>query len=135
MIEEFMLDWRDWARAVIGLPVEWPDFYIANGVVVVLGIVAADLAAPAPGIALSFAGLMLVNAVLFHIAPFIWTRGRFSPGLFTALLLLIPIGAGCYSAAPEIRRADARAHRRLAHARRGPHGHPGHPPSDQGPPR
>jgi hypothetical protein len=101
MIEEFMLDWRDWARAVIGLPVDWPDFYIANGVVVVLGIVAANLAAPAPGIALGFAGLMLINAVFFHIAPFIWTRGRFSPGLFTAVVLLIPIGAACYSAAHE----------------------------------
>jgi hypothetical protein len=99
MIEEFMLDWRDWARAVIKLPVEWPDFYIANGVVVALGICAANLAPVAPGIALGFAGLMLVNAILFHIAPFIWTRGRFSPGLFTAILLLIPVGAGCYLAA------------------------------------
>jgi hypothetical protein len=99
MIEEFMLDWRDWARAVIKLPVEWPDFYIANGVVVVLGICAANLAAAAPGIALGFAGLMLINAIFFHIAPFIWTRGRFSPGLFTAILLLIPVGAGCYWAA------------------------------------
>jgi len=97
MIEEFMLEWRDWARAVIGLPVDWPDFYIANGVVVVLGIVAANLAA----VALGFAGLMLINAIFFHIAPFIWTRGRFSPGLFTALLLLIPVGAACYWVAHE----------------------------------
>ena len=40
--EEFMLNWRDWARAVIGLPVEWSDFYIVNSIVVVLGIVAAN---------------------------------------------------------------------------------------------
>ena len=36
---------------------------------------------------------MLINAVFFPIAPFSATRGRFSPGLITAVLLLIPIGA------------------------------------------
>ncbi len=56
---------------------------------VVLGIAAANLAPAAPGIALGFAGLMLINAIFFHIAPFIWTRGRFSPGLFTAVPLLM----------------------------------------------
>lgn len=25
-LEEMILDWRDWARAVIGLPVEWSHF-------------------------------------------------------------------------------------------------------------
>jgi hypothetical protein len=23
VLEEFVLDWRDWARSVIGLPVDW----------------------------------------------------------------------------------------------------------------
>jgi hypothetical protein len=39
MLEEFMFDWRDWARAIIRLPVEWADFYMTNAIVVVLGIV------------------------------------------------------------------------------------------------
>jgi hypothetical protein len=34
LLEEFVFDWRNWARAVIGLPVEWRDFYITNSVVV-----------------------------------------------------------------------------------------------------
>src|SRR6476646_3627973 len=50
--EEFELDWRNWARAVIGLPVEWHDFYVVNFLVIVLGIVAAELAHAAPGLAL-----------------------------------------------------------------------------------
>lgn len=25
-MEEYTFDWRDWARAIIGLPVEWSDF-------------------------------------------------------------------------------------------------------------
>ncbi len=39
ILEEHTFDWRNWARAVIGLPVEWSDFYVTNAVVVVLGIV------------------------------------------------------------------------------------------------
>jgi hypothetical protein len=35
---------------------------------------------------------MLINATLFHVAPFAWTRGRFSPGLITAVLLFFPLG-------------------------------------------
>ncbi|MFT3730189.1 MAG: HXXEE domain-containing protein [Hyphomicrobium sp.] len=97
--EEFELDWRNWARAVIGLPVEWHDFYVVNFLVIVLGIVAAELAPASPGLALTFPALMLINAVFFHIAPFFWTRGRFSPGLITAILLFLPIGAACFAVA------------------------------------
>lgn len=27
-----------------------------------------------------------------HVGPFLWTRGRFSPGLITAVLLFYPAG-------------------------------------------
>jgi hypothetical protein len=106
-LEEFEFDWRNWARAVIGLPVEWHDFYVVNFLVIVLGIVAAQVAPVAPGLALAFAALMLINAVFFHIVPFVATRGRFSPGLVTALLLLLPIGAKCYAVAADSGVLDA----------------------------
>ncbi len=96
ILEEYELNWRDWARAVIGLPVEWSDFYVVNSLVVVLGIVAANLAAHAPMLALTFPALMLINATFFHVAPVLRTRGRFSPGLFTAVVLFYPIGVACY---------------------------------------
>ena len=92
VLEEFVFDWRTWAERVLKLPVRWEDFYITNALVVVLGIVAAMIAPVCPVIALSFAGLMLVNATFFHIGPFLWTRGRFSPGLITAVLLFLPVG-------------------------------------------
>jgi Protein of unknown function with HXXEE motif len=101
ILEEFMLDWRNWARGVIGLPVEWSDFYVVNSIVVVLGIVAANLASIAPGVALAFPALMLINGIFFHILPFVRTRGRFSPGLITAVLLFLPIGIVCYLLASE----------------------------------
>lgn len=99
ILEEYEFNWRDWARNALGLPVEWSDFYIANAIVIALGICSANLANAAPGIALSFIALMLINAIFFHIAPFIKMRGRFSPGLITAVLLFLPIGALAYRAA------------------------------------
>jgi hypothetical protein len=92
ILEEFQFDWRNWARAVIGLPVEWADFHVTNAVVVALGIAQAMLAPALPLAPLVFAALMLINAAFFHILPVVLTRGRFSPGLVTAVVLFLPAG-------------------------------------------
>jgi hypothetical protein len=94
ILEEFVFDWRNWARNVLHLPAQWEDFYITNAVVIVLGVVAANIAPVWPVVALGFPALMLINAAFFHVAPFLWNRGRFSPGLITALLIFIPVGFG-----------------------------------------
>lgn len=96
MLEEYELNWRDWARSVIKLPVEWGDFYVTNAIVVVLGIVQAQLSSSLPVLTLSFAALMLINATFFHVLPVIVMRGRFSPGLFTAVALFYPVGLACF---------------------------------------
>jgi hypothetical protein len=92
ILEEFTFDWRNWARAVIKLPVEWNDFYVTNAVVIVLGIVQAELGTALPLAPLMFASLMLINALFFHILPFVRMGGRFSPGLITAIVLFFPTG-------------------------------------------
>ena len=99
IMEEFPLDWREWARGVIGLPVEWTDFYITNAAVIVLGVVQAQLVGALPVLALSFAALLLINATVFHVLPIMATNGRFSPGAITAVLLFYPIGIGMYRTA------------------------------------
>lgn len=86
--EEFTFDWRNWDRAVI----ELPDFYITNAIVIALGIAQAHSAPVLPLAPLTFASLMLINAVFFDILPFVRMRGRFSPGLVTAILLFFPAG-------------------------------------------
>jgi hypothetical protein len=96
IVEEYELNWRDWARAVIKLPVEWSDFFVVNALVIVFGIVAANLAADWPLIALTFPALMLIDATFFHILPMLRTGGRYSPGLFTAIALFWPVGVACY---------------------------------------
>ncbi len=39
---------------------------------------------------------MLINATFFHVLPFLTTRGRFSRGLGTAVLLFYPIAIWAY---------------------------------------
>jgi hypothetical protein len=95
ILEEYQLNWRDWARTALRLPVEWSDFYVVNALVIVLGVVAANLA-EWPSIALGFPALMLINATFFHVLPVVRMRGRFSPGLFTAVVLFYPVGIACY---------------------------------------
>jgi hypothetical protein len=73
-----------------------PTFTFVNALVIVLGIIAANLAGHCPGIALAFPALMLINATFFHVLPFARTGGRFSPGLITAVVLFYPIGIACY---------------------------------------
>ena len=77
MLEEFMLNWRDWARGVIRLPVTWPDFYMTNGIVVVLGIASASLAPTLPLAPMIFAALMLVAARLRHVAGTKWGTRKY----------------------------------------------------------
>jgi hypothetical protein len=90
--EEFIFDWRNWARQVLHLPARWDDFYVTNCLVIVLGIVAVFISPEFPAIALGFPGLMLINGTFMHVFPFILKRGRFSPGLITSILLFWPIG-------------------------------------------
>lgn len=92
ILEEYTFDWRNWARAVINLPVEWNDFYVTNAVVLALGIAQAMLAPTFPLASLVYASLMLVNALLFHVLPMLRARGRFSPGVVTAVVLFLPTG-------------------------------------------
>lgn len=99
ILEEYTFDWRNWARAVIGLPVEWNDFYVTNAVVVVLGIAQAGLAPTFVLGPLTFAALMIINATFFHVLPFIRAKGRFSPGLITALAFFYPLGIAMFALA------------------------------------
>ncbi len=99
-LEEFMFDWRNWAQHVLHLPASWEDFYLTNFLVLVLGVVAVMIAPTWPAVALGFPGLMLINATFFHVVPFVATRGRFSPGLFTAIVLFFPVGIATMRTAP-----------------------------------
>jgi hypothetical protein len=92
VLEEFVFDWRSWSQQVLHLPTRWEDFYITNCLVIVVGIVAVEIAPEYPAVALGFPGLMLINATFMHVFPFLRLKGRFSPGLITAVLCFWPLG-------------------------------------------
>lgn len=92
ILEEYMFDWRNWARVVLGLPVEWDTFYMTNAVVIVLGLIQAELAPSVVIAPLGFGALMLINVTFFHVLPVIRNRGRFSPGVVTGIALFYPLG-------------------------------------------
>jgi hypothetical protein len=97
--EEFTFDWKNWATHVLKLPVSWSHFGVVNGIVIVLGISCASVGWRQPEYALCLPALMLINATFFHVMPFVTTRGRFSPGLGTAILLFYPIAIWAYCGA------------------------------------
>ncbi len=96
VVEEYMFDWKGWAIAVLKLPVDWTLFALVNGVVVVLGVSCSAVGWSLPAFSLCLPALMLINATFFHVFPFLVTRGRFSPGLGTAVLLFYPIAIWSY---------------------------------------
>jgi len=100
MIEETVYDWRGWVRRVLKLQAEWNEFYMVNAFVIVLGASCAMIGWRRPEVSLSFPAFMLVNAVLFHIVPTAITR-IFSPGLFTAVVLFVPVTVWTYYGAWE----------------------------------
>jgi Protein of unknown function with HXXEE motif len=95
MLEEYELNWRDWARFVLHLPVEWGSFYIVNALVVVLGVCFAAVGWRAPWFGLGLPALMLINAIFFHVLPTVVTR-VYSPGVFTAVTLFLPVAGWAY---------------------------------------
>lgn len=94
ILEEFFYNWKDWAQHTLKLPVNWTDFYIVNISVVFLGIACASVGWNHPIFSLAYPGLMLINAIFFHILPVI-IKKKFSPGVITACLLFLPL---CYTA-------------------------------------
>ena len=75
------------------------DFYVTNAVVIVLGIAQAELAPTFVLGPLTYAALMLINATFFHALPFVTAKGRYSPGLSTAILFFYPLGIAMFARA------------------------------------
>lgn len=98
VMEEFAFDWKTWATKVMKFDVDWPLFYVTNGAVMVGGICLSMIGWRLPEVSLAFPALMLINAAFLHILPILRYR-QFSPGIFTALFLFIPISIASYALA------------------------------------
>jgi uncharacterized protein with HXXEE motif len=102
ILEEFTYDWKSWANKILKLDVEWNHFYITNVIVLFFGIACAEVNWSFPAFSHIFPALMLVNALVFHILPYIRSKRVFSPGLITAIFLFLPIGFVSFRMAAEL---------------------------------
>jgi hypothetical protein len=105
VVEEHALGWQGWAARYIGPRIgvipTWTDFWATNMLLLAFGFSAAVVGWwSAPAYALAFPALCLINAVFFHIVPSLQAN-RPNPGLFTAVLLYLPISIWAYVAASD----------------------------------
>ena len=102
ILEEYTYDWKSWAQKIMKLDVEWGNFYVTNVVMLFIGLACAEVGWAHQTFSLMFPALMLVNALYFHILPYIRSNRKFSPGMITAIFLFLPIGIKCFTIAMAI---------------------------------
>jgi hypothetical protein len=95
ILEEFNYNWKDWAGQTFGFDTNWAHFYVVNSFVIIFGFSAGIIGWKLPDVSLMFPAFALTNAIFFHILPLIMSR-RFSPGLFTGVVLFIPVSLWIY---------------------------------------
>jgi|SRR5271156_2213467 len=79
-LERLMFDWREWAKALVTLPVGLGGCVVSNDAVIVVGILTATIADAFPAIALMFPPVRLVNAMFFQLGSFVVTQGQLRRG-------------------------------------------------------
>ncbi len=99
IMEEYIYDWKTWAQKIQKLEADWNSFYITNAAMLVFGLACAEVGWSHPMFSLIFPALMFLDAFFFHIVPYIRSKRKFSPGLFTAIFLFLPIGLGSFNIA------------------------------------
>jgi hypothetical protein len=99
ILEEYNYDWKTWAQKILKLDVDLNGFYVTNVIFLFFGIACAEVGWAHPTFSLMFPSLMVVNALFFHIMPYVRSKRKFSPGMITAIFLFLPIGLGSFNMA------------------------------------
>ncbi|HAL81285.1 MAG TPA: HXXEE domain-containing protein [Mucilaginibacter sp.] len=99
VLEEYTYDWKTWAQKILKLDVDWNTFHVTNVVMLFVGIACAEVGWSHPTFSLIFPAILIINALISHVLPYIRSKRKFSPGLFTAIFLFLPIGFGCFNTA------------------------------------
>lgn len=102
ILEEYSYDWKSWTQKILKLNVTWEYFYVTNILMLFVGVACAEVGWLHPTFSLIFPALMAVNALFFHIVPYVRSKRKYSPGLMTAIFLLLPIGLGSFSTAYQL---------------------------------
>ena len=99
ILEEYSYDWKTWAQKIIKLDVDWNMFYINSLVVLFFGLCCAEVGWAHPTFSLILPAFMLADAIVGHVIPYVRSKRKFSPGMFTGIFLFLPIGIGSFNVA------------------------------------
>lgn len=95
------MGWFPWAKATLGIDIPRPIFIVANSVLAIAAFAIARVGWRRPRLALVIPAATFVNAIVWHIGPSV-TQRHVAPGLYSALLLYVPIGAVAFDHARRI---------------------------------
>lgn len=97
-MEEHALNFNGWAAQMLHAPVTPEDFHLTNAGVIMYCVACAVIGWRAPAIALSGAGIGVINALGFHTGTSLFFQA-YTPGTATSVLLFLPVGVAVYRAA------------------------------------
>lgn len=95
IVEEIVLDWNSYVRAISKVDIKWSDILVINFAVIMTGLCGAQVGWRLPFFALLLPSIQLLNGLFFHILPTIVLR-KFSPGIITSVIFFLPISFLCY---------------------------------------
>ena len=95
MVEAFFFDFAPWIKKALHIPsITWNHFFVVNTFAALTGISCAMVGWMAPTFSLLFAAMLILGG-LFHVVMTL-VRRHMMPGLYSAVLLWIPVGVCTY---------------------------------------
>jgi hypothetical protein len=99
LLEKVAFDWRNWMHQKIGVTdIEWSIFYVSGATVIVTGIAGAMTGWNEPAFALILPAVEILKAIIFYLIPLLFKQ-RLTPGIFSALLLFLPVASWAFAGA------------------------------------
>jgi Protein of unknown function with HXXEE motif len=98
IMEERILGWHASMKKSMKLSMDVDAYHVIGRVFLVLGAIAAFIQPTLPELARAFVVFLVLNAIIFHIWPWVRTQ-TFSPGSWTAIILFLPIAYFTWSTA------------------------------------
>src|ERR1700744_3142340 len=102
IIEEYTYDWKAWAQKIMKLDADGNWFYVNSAAMAVFGLACAWVGWSHPTFGLIFPAYLLADVLWFHILGYTRSKRKFSPGMMTGILLLLPIGISCFRTAADL---------------------------------
>ena len=102
ILEEYSYDWKTWAKKILKLDIDWNYYFVAQVVLLFVGLACAEVGWSHPTFALMFPAYLVADALVFHATPYVRSKRKFSPGMFTGIFLFLPLGLKSFTLAMDM---------------------------------